>query len=166
MCVRSISVGCVSNVAAIAATVPDEKLIAVCGAPCCTSTGMFRKLPGEKICLDVDQEIWDGSRITNVTAEIVSVAHLLQALLQRCVEEIVESGVRGICDHSGTQAPEEASRPLPPCYPDDHAHHALHAQPAAHAWQASKEPVKHCRRVFASWPQATEVTTSLPVLLC
>ena len=44
MCVRSISVGCVSNVAAIAATVPDEKLIAVCGAPCCTSTGMFRKL--------------------------------------------------------------------------------------------------------------------------
>ena len=35
MWVRSMSVGCVSRVAAIAATVPDEKLIAACGAPCC-----------------------------------------------------------------------------------------------------------------------------------
>jgi hypothetical protein len=122
--------------------------------------------PGVRRCLDVDPEIWGGCRITDATAEIVSVAHLLQTLLQRCVEEIVESGVRGIGDHSGTQAPEEASRPLPPCYPDDHAHHALHAQPAAHAWQASKEPAEHCRIVFASWPQAIEVTTSLPVLLC
>ncbi len=35
MWVRSMSVGCVSKVAAMAATVPDEKLIAACGAPCC-----------------------------------------------------------------------------------------------------------------------------------
>ena len=32
-----MSVGCVSRVAAIAATVPDEKLIAACGAPCCSA---------------------------------------------------------------------------------------------------------------------------------
>lgn len=37
MWVRNMSVGCVSRVAAIAAIVPDEKLIAACGAPCCNA---------------------------------------------------------------------------------------------------------------------------------
>ena len=48
MCVRSMSAGCVSSVAATAAATPAAKLVGALGAPACTRTlGAAQHVSGE-----------------------------------------------------------------------------------------------------------------------
>jgi hypothetical protein len=87
MCVRSMSVGCVSSVAHTAATVPDARLVIVFEVPRCIEDRVYQHSFLHLISRPLGR--WQElGRLQN--RHLVLWAHLLQVFLEAGVEQIVE----------------------------------------------------------------------------